>query len=46
LGTIAADDKVERPPAMDGKRMTALVMPIKALAKPRPKPVVEAKPTD
>ena len=32
--------------AMDGKRMTALVMPIKALAKPRPKPVVEAKPTD
>ena len=36
--------------AMDGKRMTALLMPIRAVAKPRVKPAVvapvEAKPTD
>jgi hypothetical protein len=35
--------------AVDGKRMTALLMPIKAAAKPRispvAKPAVEAKPT-
>jgi translation initiation factor IF-3 len=37
--------KVERPPAMDGKRMTALLMPNKVVAKPRGKPAVEAKPT-
>jgi hypothetical protein len=36
--------KVERPPAMDGKRMTAMLMPIKAIAKPRVNPAVEAKP--
>jgi hypothetical protein len=34
---------------MDGKRMTALLMPIKAAANPRvnpaPMPAVEAKPT-
>jgi hypothetical protein len=39
--------KVERPPAMDGKRMTVLLMPIKAVAKPRAnqaaKRAVEAK---
>ena len=41
--------KVERSPAMDGKRMMVLLMPIKAVAKPRvnpaAKPAVEAKPT-
>ena len=45
---LAGVGKVERPPAMDGKKMTALIMPNKAAAKPRPKPaakpVVEAKP--
>jgi translation initiation factor IF-3 len=45
LAGLAGVGKVERPPAMNGKRMTALVMPCKALAKPRLKPVVEAKPT-
>jgi translation initiation factor IF-3 len=30
--------KVERPPAMDGKKMTALLMPNKAAAKAKPKP--------
>jgi len=29
--------KVERPPMMEGKKMTALLMPNKAAAKPRPK---------
>src|SRR5215207_11568290 len=35
--------KVERPPTMDGKKMTALLMPNKAAAKPKapPKPVVK-----
>ena len=46
---LAGVGKVERPPAMDGKRMTALVMPVKAPAKPRPTPVPkpggEEKPT-
>jgi translation initiation factor IF-3 len=49
LAGLAGVGKVERPPAMDGKRMTALLLPIKAVAKPRVnpavKPVVEAKPT-
>src|SRR5262249_10209958 len=31
--------KVERPPTMDGKKMTALIMPNKAAAKAKPKPV-------
>ena len=35
LAALAGVGKVERLPAMDGKRMTALVMPIKAVAKPR-----------
>ena len=42
---LAGLGKVERSPAMDGKRMTALLMPMKAAAKPRVKPAVEAKPT-
>jgi translation initiation factor IF-3 len=49
LAKLAGVGKVERPPAMDGKRMTALVMPNKVMAKPRPKPAAEpavpAKPT-
>jgi translation initiation factor IF-3 len=48
LAGLAGVGKVERPPAMDGRRMTAMLMPIKALAKPRVNPVtpaVEAKPT-
>src|SRR5436309_1386344 len=38
---LAAVGKVERPPAMDGKKMTALIMPIKVAAKPRPKPATK-----
>ena len=49
LAGLAGVGKVERPPAMDGKRMTALLLPIKALAKPRVNPAampaVEATPT-
>ena len=49
LTGLAGVGKVERPPAMDGKRMTVLLMPIKAVAKPRANPAamsaVEAKPT-
>jgi translation initiation factor IF-3 len=50
LAELAGVGEVERSPAMDGKRMTALLMPIKAGAKPRvnpaPKPAVEATPAD
>jgi translation initiation factor IF-3 len=49
LAGLAGVGKVERSPAMEGKRMTALLMPIKARAKPRvkppAKPAVEAEPT-
>jgi translation initiation factor IF-3 len=49
LEKLAEVGKVERPPTMDGKKMTALIMPNKAAAKPKPaatKPVVAlAKPT-
>ena len=49
LAELAGVGKVERPPAMDGKRMTVLLMPIKAVAKPRVNPAakraVEATPT-
>ncbi len=44
LEQLAAVGKVERPPTMDGKKMTALIMPNKSAAKPRPKPEA-AKPT-
>jgi len=48
LAGLAGVGKVERPPAMDGRRMTAMLMPVKATAKPRAtpaaKPAVEAKP--
>ncbi len=42
LQKLATAGKVERPPTMDGKRMTALIMPNKPAAKPKPKPPVEA----
>src|SRR5262249_6283523 len=49
LAGLASVGKVERSPAMDGKRMTALLMPIKAVAKrrvsPAATPAVEAKRT-
>src|SRR5262245_52828389 len=35
---LADVGKVERPPAMDGKRMTAMLMPIKPASKPRVRP--------
>jgi translation initiation factor IF-3 len=38
LERLADAGKVERPPAMDGRKMTALVMPNKPAAKARPKP--------
>src|SRR5437868_8594528 len=37
LEKLAAVGKVERPPKMDGKKMTALIMPSKAPSKARPK---------
>src|SRR5271155_2501911 len=44
LEKLASAGKVERPPMMDGKKMTALIMPNKSAAKPKPKPPVETKP--
>lgn len=44
LEKLAGAGKVERPPMMDGKKMTALIMPNRSTAKPKPKPPVEAKP--
>jgi hypothetical protein len=41
LAGLAGVGKVERPPAMDGKRMTVLLMPIKAVAKPRVNPTAK-----
>jgi hypothetical protein len=38
LEKLADRGKVERPPTMDGKKMTALIMPNKAAAKAKPKP--------
>lgn len=38
LEKLASVGKVERPPAMDGKKMTALIMPLKAPGKSKPKP--------
>lgn len=48
LQKLAAAGKVERPPLMDGKKMTALIMPNKSAAKPKPKPKppAEAKPAE
>ena len=44
LEKLAEVGKVERPPTMDGKKMTAMLMPIKAVPKAKPK-VVADKPT-
>ena len=44
LEKLASAGKVERPPTMDGKKMTALIMPNKSAAKPKPKPAAPAKP--
>jgi translation initiation factor IF-3 len=46
LEKLADVGKVERPPTMDGKKMTALIMPNKAAAKakPKPKPAAAVKP--
>ena len=44
LEKLADVGKVERPPSMDGRKMTALIMPIKAPAKAQAKPQ-PAKPT-
>ena len=41
LEKLAAVGKMERPPTMDGKKMTALIMPNKSAAKPKPKPPAE-----
>ncbi len=38
LEKLADAGKVERPPTMDGRKMTALMMPNKGAAKPKPKP--------
>ena len=44
LEKLADAGKVERPPTMDGRKMTALVMPNKAAAraKPQPRPAAAA----
>ena len=46
LEKLASAGKVERPPKLDGKKMTALIMPNKSAGKPKPKPPVEAKPVE
>ncbi len=38
LAKLAASGTVERAPMLDGKKMTALIMPNKSAAKPKPKP--------
>jgi translation initiation factor IF-3 len=46
LARLADAGKLERPPTMDGRKMTALIMPNKAAAqaKPKSKPAAAAKP--
>jgi len=48
LEKLADAGKVERPPSMDGKKMTVLIMPNKAPAKgtAKPKPNPQPKPPD
>jgi len=41
LEKLATVGKVERPPSMDGKKMTAMLMPIKTATKAKPKVVTE-----
>jgi translation initiation factor IF-3 len=43
LEKLADAGKVERPPIMDGKKMTVLIMPNKAAAKPKAEPKPAAK---
>jgi len=43
LQKLASVGTVERAPMMDGKKMTALIMPHKSAAKPKPKPKPEEK---
>ena len=46
LAKLAEVGKVERAPTMDGKKMVAMLMPIKPVSKPRAKPVCrDPKPT-
>jgi translation initiation factor IF-3 len=45
LEKLATVGKVERPPTLDGKKMTAMLMPIKPVSKARPPKVVAEKPT-
>lgn len=45
LAKLAGAGAVERPPTMDGKKMTALIMPNKSAAKPKPKPKSPEKTT-
>jgi translation initiation factor IF-3 len=42
---LAAVGTVERQPKLDGKKMTAMLMPIKVSPKPRPKPKIADEPT-
>jgi hypothetical protein len=42
LEKLAEVGKVERPPTMDGRKMTALIMPNKAAVKAKAKPAPEA----
>src|SRR5437868_12797924 len=44
LEKLADAGKVERPPMMDGRKMTALIMPNKAAAKPKPQAAKPAAP--
>jgi translation initiation factor IF-3 len=44
IAKLAEVGKVERAPLMDGKKMTAMLMPLKAAAKPHAKPVVKKTP--
>jgi translation initiation factor IF-3 len=44
LAGLAGVGKVERPPAMDGKKMTALLMPTRPRSNPRSEQVIETKP--
>ena len=44
LEKLAGVGKVERPPMMDGKKMTALIMPNKAASKAKPKAAADKPP--
>jgi translation initiation factor IF-3 len=44
LAKLTGVGKVERPPIMDGKKLTALLMPSKAAVQAKPKPAAAAKP--